>query len=89
MGSTARREQRAVLSVPLLWPGCLVSPLFPAPTGLVDLCYIPTACEDKGTVTVSNAMKIRNNKELCIQPSPQSTPQTLLRFTLANVSHIH
>lgn len=75
MGSAERREQRAMPCVTpqVLGPG-LVSSLSPAPTGLGDLCYIPEGCEDKATVSVSNAMKIDNNQELSIQPSPQSTP---------------
>lgn len=73
------REARAAsdaecVTPQVLWPGFLASPLSPAPTGLVDLCYIPWGCEDKATVSVSNATKIHNSKELYIQPSPQSTP---------------
>lgn len=76
MGSTERREQCVMpcATLQVLRPPCLVSPLSPAPTGLVDLCYIPEGCGDKATVNVSNAMKIHSNKELCIHPNPQSTP---------------
>lgn len=65
-----RREARAARDAEcatprLLWPGWLASPLLQPPQHGRSLLH-PGGCGGKATVSVSNAMKMHNNKELCI-----------------------